>query len=211
MQWKNLMNNLSGLLTTRLLTPILFAAQGAASAGRLGFVISITMSMVAFTSAWPSSQSALYSNLFHQGLAQRLLQTFRSTFWRSSLFAFGLFVVVGAACEILRRVSSHMSNQLPAATVMWLILFAPFFAHLSYSFAILIRSRRSDPVVFVNFMLTLPVLLGYWFSARSSEVAFAAMYLATAILFSGVYGGYLPSFIAAARMHEDRRARTAQT
>jgi hypothetical protein len=206
MQWKNLMNNLSGLLTTRLLTPILFAAQGAATAGRLGFVIAVALSMISITAAWPLSKSALYSSLYHQGLATRLLADFRMTLIRSALLALAFVLAVGVTCEILRRNSAHMANQLPEPAALWLILLIAVCGHLTYSFAILIRAQRKDPVVVVNFFLNFPALAACWIAATIGQVPFAATFLTTSAVFTVVYGAYLRSFIANLKKAERSRA-----
>jgi hypothetical protein len=202
MQWKNLINNLVGLLTTRLLTPLLLAAQGAATAGRVGLALSLTISIVGITSAWPTSQTALYTALYHQGRLAELIATFRSTCLRSLLLSIGLCLGVGLACEALRHGSVHMAARLPETGVLWLILAAAVVAHLSYSFAILLRTRRTDPVVFANLLFTVPALAAYWVGAHMGPLAFAVIFFATGSFFAALYAWYVRPLVEATRKFE---------
>ena len=61
MQWKTLVNNLVGVSTTRLLTPLLLVAQGSVAAGQIGLVLALGYLVTTASSVWPLSQTALYS------------------------------------------------------------------------------------------------------------------------------------------------------
>src|SRR6266404_404325 len=197
MQWKTIANNLGGLISTRLLTPMLFAAQGAATAGRVGLALSLAISIVGISSAWPLSQTALYTALYHQGRASELKSVFISTCRRSLLLSVGICFGVGIACEVLRHESGHMAARLPDSEPLWLILGAAVMAHLSYCFAILLRARRTDPVVFAYLIFTIPALVAYWFAAHVSVMLFAVVYFLTGSFFAALYARYLPPFFAA--------------
>jgi hypothetical protein len=100
MQWKNLVNNLVGVLTTRLLTPLLLATQGATAAGRVGLALTFAGTIIAITSAWPLSQTALYSALYHQGRGRELIAVFYRTWLASLLLAAFLCLGGGVLFEL---------------------------------------------------------------------------------------------------------------
>jgi hypothetical protein len=190
MQWKNLINNTTGLVTTRLLTPVLLATQGASTAGRVGVALTLAIALMGITSAWPVSQTALYTALYHQGRAAELRAVFRSTSLRSTLLSATLCAGAGILCEIMRAFSPHMAVRLPDSVVLWILLAAAPLGHLTVCFAILVRSQRRDPVVVANFLLTIPTLIAYWFAAKNGSLIFAATYLLFALLFTGLYAHY---------------------
>ncbi len=191
MQWKNLVNNLSGLLTTRLLTPILLATQGALVAGQVGIAISIALAIVGITSAWPLSQTALYTKLFQGGQGRQLHSIFAATLFRSSLLALAITAGTGATCEDSRSYSTHVRERLPSSLVLWLVLAAALSAHAAYSFAIFLRARRTDPAVLANVLCNIPALACYWFSAQTGATPFAFFFFGTSIFFACLYGYYL--------------------
>jgi len=199
MQWKNLVNNLMGLLTTRLLTPLLLATQGAAAAGRIGLILALGIVIVATTSAWPLSQTALYAALYHQGRGKELIALFRRTLLASTALAVLFSAGAGVFCEALRAVSPHMATRLPSSQVLWLVLAAPPFGHMAYCFAIVLRSQRRDPVVIPNLLLSFPALVAYWYAARAGLPIFAGIYLLTTICFTALYAFHQLRFLTGLR------------
>ena len=196
MQWKTVLNNLSGLLTTRLLTPFLLASQGPATAGRVGLILSLGIAIIGTTTAWPLSHTALYVSLYHQGRTKELISSFRSTCIRSTALSMLFCIGAGALCEILRLSSPHMAARLPEHGTLWLILAVSPLGHLSASFAIFLRSRRQDPVVFPNLLLALPALISLWLAAHHSTLVFAGVYWLAGLLFMMLYGWHWRRVVA---------------
>jgi hypothetical protein len=195
MQWRSLVNVLVGLLTTRLLTPILLAAQGPTIAGRVGLVLSLSMVIVGTTSAWPLSQTAVFSSLFHQGDSRGFATAARRALVVTMTLTASFIVGAGSLCEVLRIFSAHMADRLPQSATIWLILIAALFGSVSYCCAILLRAQRRDPVVVPNIMLSLPTLVAFWLTALASPLIFAATYSAAAFAFALLYGGFLMRFL----------------
>ena len=199
MQWKSLVNSVAGLLTTRLLTPILLAVQGAAAAGQIGLVLVLAYLMTATASVLPLSQTALYASLYHQGKRGELKQAFRRTFAVGTALAMLFFVGVAAACGLIREHSPYMAARLPETQVIWLVLAITPISHVSNFFAIAIRSQRKDPGVIPNLLLTLPSLVIIWLAARNGALAFSATYLATTTAVAVLYGYLFWRFIRGMR------------
>src|SRR5207302_1223088 len=143
---------------------------GAATAGRVGFALTLAIAIMGITSAWPVSQTALYTTLYHQGRAAELRAEFRSTSLRATLLSVTIATGAGILCEILRIFSPHMAVRLPDSGVLWILLAVVPVGQLSVCFAILVRSQRRDPVVISNLLLTVPTLIAYWFAAENGSL-----------------------------------------
>jgi uncharacterized MnhB-related membrane protein len=202
MQWRNLLNAVAGLLTTRSLIPLLLATEGAVLAGRVGLALNLCFTILGITSAWPLSQTAVYAAWYEQRQVDSLLALLRATFLKSLLLSFGLCLAAGLAVEVLRAVDVAMTERLPGTVVLVLILAAAVAGHATYCFAIYLRARRSDPVVFANLVFTIPTLIILWVSATVSPEIFAGAFLGCSLFFAALYGGYLRVFVA-----EFRRSR----
>ena len=187
MQWKTLINNIVGVSTTKLLTPVLLAAQGSLVAGQVGLVLALNSLIITVTSVWPLSQTAVYARLYHQGDYRELHGMFRRTFLASLalciLFAFGC----GSLLEVLRAYSPHVAERFPSSIVIWIILVAIPLGHLTICFAIAVRAQREDPVVVPNMLLAIPALALLFIAAQKGTVAFALGVFGTMLIFLLLY------------------------
>ncbi|HEY2481987.1 MAG TPA: hypothetical protein VGI30_07310, partial [Caulobacteraceae bacterium] len=190
MQWKTLLNNFTGLITTRLLTPVILVTQGAVSAGRIGLMLALASTIVAATTAWPLSETALYAALHQAGNNEELLRRFRLTSLRSTALSIFFCVTSDILCNVLRTFSSHMADRLPSPIVIHFILATPPLANIAICFAIFIRARRSDPAVISNLLLGLLSLAGLFAAAKAGATLFACTYLIAATCFPAMYYFY---------------------
>jgi hypothetical protein len=165
----------------------------------VGIVLSLGIAIVATTTAWPLSHTALYAALYHQGRGTELISSFRLTCIHSTLLSLLCCVGAGLLCEALRLSSTYVAMRLPEHGTLRLILAVPHLGHLSVSFAILLRSQRMDPVVLPNLLLTMPVLAAFWLAAYSSTLIFAGIYWLAALLFTMLHGWYLRRLLTVLR------------
>ncbi len=195
MQWKTLVNLLTGLLTTRLLTPLLLAAQGAVVAGQVGLILSLAYLLVATASVLPLSQSGLYARLFHERRGGDL----RVAFGRTFALGFGIALIsvagAGLACVLLAHYSPFMAARLPEAAVIWLVLASAPVGYAAACFAIVLRSQRRDPGAIPNLILTGPILALLVMAAGRDAVTFAAVHLATVSMVASLYSVLLRRFL----------------
>lgn len=182
MQWKNLVNTITGLLTTRLITPLLLATQGAATAGQMGLVLALAFLIIATASVWPLSQSGLYTSLFHQRRGEDLKRAFGRTFLIAMALAVAGFAAAGLLLTLLEKYSPYMAARLPGPAVIWLLLAVAPVANAASCLAIVIRSQRKDPGVIPNLLLTLPTLAVLWLAAQRGALTFSLTYLCTAVI-----------------------------
>ncbi|MEO9212997.1 MAG: hypothetical protein ABI242_07620 [Caulobacteraceae bacterium] len=195
MQWKILVNNALGLLTTRLLTPILLATEGASAAGRVGLILALGSVITAATVAWPLSQTSIYAALYQEGRGKDLSLIFRKTFVQSTALSISLFLLAAIACVLAVETNPHLARQLPEPPVIWVVLLASPFAHISSCCAVFLRSQRHDPVVIPNLVLALPTLAILTYAARTGAATFAAAFCLLSVVFAMLYGGYLLQFL----------------
>ncbi len=202
MQWKTLVNNLVGVSTTRLLTPLLLVAQGSVVAGQIGLVLALGYLVTTASSVWPLSQTALYSAHYHRGEYREFKDLIRRTFLASFVLSVLLVMGGGVVCELLKAGSAHMVARLPDSVVLWIILAAAPIGHLSNCFAMAVRAQRQDPAVIPNLLLTIPVLGALFVAARGGAVAFALTYLGMTIIYTLLYAGYFKNLLDRMRVAE---------
>jgi O-antigen/teichoic acid export membrane protein len=195
MQWKNLVNTISGLLTTRLITPLLLAVQGAVMAGRMGLVLSLAFLIVAVASVWPLSQSGLFTSLFHEGREDDLKRVFGRTFLIATGLALAGFAGVGVLLTLLVEFSPYMAARLPGPAVTWLLLAAAPLSNAAGCLAIVIRSQRRDPGVIPNLILTVLTLAVLWLAAQRGALTFSLTYLCMAAAAMLLYAWLFRQFI----------------
>lgn len=199
MQWKNLVNMVTGLLTTRLITPLLLATQGAAAAGQMGLVLSLAFLITATASVWPLSQTGLYTSLFHDGRDDDLKRVFGRTFLNVTALALLAFAGGGLLLVLLRDFSPYMAARLPDAPVIWLILAIGPVSNAATCLATVIRSQRKDPGAIPNLLLTLPAMAVLWLAARQSALTFSLTYLCTTAVAMLLYAYLFRRFIGRMR------------
>ncbi len=190
MQWKTAINMFSGLITTRLLTPVLLVTNDAATAGRIGLGLSLTGVISAASAAWPQSETALYVQLFHERSHARLFARFRSTCTRSLVVCVAASVAAGAAVAVMRDLRPDLAIRLPSLGVLVPLLAAAPMTHLTYAFAIAIRSQRNDPVVMSNSIFSVLVLIMFWWAAGQGPNEFCWTYLVGATAGMALYAVY---------------------
>lgn len=190
MQWKTAVNMFSGIITTRLLTPILLVTNDAVTAGRIGLGLSLTGVISAATAAWPQSETALYVQLFHERSFARLFQRFRNTCAKSLAVCVVVSVLAGLAVALLRDLRPDLASKLPSLSVLVPLLAAAPLTHLTYALAIALRSQRDDPVVMSNSVFSVLLLLVFWWAARQGPNEFCWMYLIGATAGMALYAAY---------------------
>lgn len=195
MQWKNFLNMVTGLLATRLITPLLLATQGATTAGQLGLVLALALLVTATASVWPLSQTGLYTSLFHQGRDEDLKRVFGRTFMIVTALALLAFAGGGMLLILLRDFSPYMAARLPEPAVIWLILAVGPISNATACLAIVIRAQRKDPGVIPNLLLTVPAVAVLWLAAQHTALTFALTYVCAATVALLLYGCLFLRFI----------------
>lgn len=199
MQWKTLVNNLVGVSTTRLLTPLLLVAQGSVVAGQIGLVLALGYLVTTASSVWPLSQTALYSAHYHRGEYREFKDLIRRTFLASFVLSVLFVMGGGLLCEVLMATSTHMAARLPESRVLWIILAAAPLGHLGNCFAMAVRAQRRDPVVIPNLLLAIPSLAVLSIAADGGALAFSITYLCVAVAFLLLYAYFFRPMLRSMR------------
>jgi len=106
-QWRIGLSVVSGYFIFQLLTPIVFALDGAHAAGQFGMTMAITNGLLTATTAWLNSQAPLYGRL----IAQRDYGELNREFTRAVGSSF--VVVVAAAVAVISVVAVLAARRHP--------------------------------------------------------------------------------------------------
>lgn len=99
-QWKIALSWISGYFTFQLFNPVLFATEGATSAGQMGMTISAATAIQGVLLSWINTKVPLFSGLIEQKKYEELDKVFSSNFIRIMVLAlvsyllFVLFIVL---------------------------------------------------------------------------------------------------------------------
>ena len=149
-QWRIALSILSGFLIFRSFSPIIMLVRGPILAGQFGLAIAIMNLLIAFSTAWPSSQAVKYGFFISQGKVTELLSEIKRMVINSSALAFILFVFSSAAIVCLIHQYGQFSTRLPPATVTVIVLLNALIHHIVICFAIPLRAERREPLLAVS-------------------------------------------------------------
>jgi hypothetical protein len=149
-QWRVGVGAVSGFLAFQAFGPILFWFQGPEYAGRFSLSLSLMNAVVMVTTAWPISQAAHFGVMLGRRDAARMALLWNRMVVRSTAFA-----ALGAGCAIaaffaLRAWSPDLMARFADATTTTLLIVTAVVHHLVACFAVVLRSERRDPLLFVG-------------------------------------------------------------
>jgi hypothetical protein len=182
-QWRIGLSAVAGYFIFQLLTPIVFALNGAQVAGQFGMTMAITNGLLVATTAWLNSQAPLYGRL----IAQREYAELNREFARAVVSSF--VVAVTAALAVIGLVALLADRQHPiSARVLPPLPFALLMAstvvnHLTFALAVYLRAHRKEPLLVPSVTGAILTALTVYVTARSGNLVWVTgSYLALTAL-----------------------------
>jgi hypothetical protein len=191
-QWKIAISWLCGYFIYQLFSPVLFAFQGAAAAGRMGMSLNVATGIGSVAIAWMSTKASPFGALVARGEFQQLDRLFFRTLKQSTallIFGAGLFLVLLAACgHYIPRFSARL---LPLWAV-GILLAGTVINHVVYSQALYLRAHKQEPflmqaVISAVLIGSLTVFLGKYYGANAIVVGL----ITQGVLFGFPYATYI--------------------
>jgi O-antigen/teichoic acid export membrane protein len=162
MQWKISISWISGYLIFQLYTPLVFQYLGSVEAGKLGYVISLTSSLLmvatTFTSALAPKLSSLYSCRDYASLNS----VFNRSLVQSTIALLVLLALMPAALYALSVVDKDIAGRFLSPSDSLLYVISALFSGLSYVFSIYLRAQQHEPLLLVSMVTSVvmvPVLM----------------------------------------------------
>jgi hypothetical protein len=169
-QWRIGLSVVSGYFIFQMLTPIVFALDGAHAAGQFGMTMAITNGLLTATTAWLNSQAPLYGRL----IAQREYGELNREFARAVGSSF--VVVVVAALAVTGVVAVLAARQHPISTRLLpplpfaLLMASTVINHLIFGLAVYLRAHRKEPLLIPSVAGAVLTALTVYVTARSGSL-----------------------------------------
>lgn len=170
-QWKIALSWIGGYFIFKFFTPVIFAIEGAAAAGRMGLTLAILNVVLSVSIAWNSTKIPIYSELIANKNYDKLDNLFNITFLKSTFVNFlaHLFLII-----ILLFVFEYnffglvFSDRVIEFTPFMFLIIAFFMNHVLGSIAIYLRCHKKEPLLLNS--------ITYGFLSSLSTVYFGSIY-----------------------------------
>lgn len=149
-QWKIALSWISGYFTFHLFNPVLFAVEGAVSAGKMGMTISAANAIQAVLLSWINTKVPLFSGLIEQKKYVELDNVFNANFKRIMILGFGLFTflllfIFMLQTEFLGEYGKSFGNRFLSLLPMCLMFIAIFAQVPVTAWATYLRCYLKEP------------------------------------------------------------------
>ena len=149
-QWRVGISAISGYLVFQAFSPIFFALQGPAEAGRFALSLAVMNALVMVTTAWPVSQAAHFGGMLGRNeklaLSSRLVRLLLS----STAFSVAGAVVAVAALLGLERFDPNVAARFADFGTTGLLIATAVIHHVVACFNVVLRSERRDPLLVLS-------------------------------------------------------------
>ncbi len=165
-QWKIGLSFLCGFLIFKAIIPVVLFERGEVVAGQIGLAISVMNAIIAFSTAWPTSQAARYGSLLASKAYTMLKVEFQHALLWSTLLCAGTIICACAFLQTLKQFMPFITNRLPSFYVITLILGAAIFHHTVICFAAPLRAERREPLLLSSVIGSIVTIIAIWLAAR---------------------------------------------
>lgn len=149
-QWRIAVSWICGYLVFSILTPIIFANQGAAEAGRFGMAITIFNAVSSVGMSWVNAKAPNFGMLISTGNRAELNALFDGVFRRSIAFtALACGVIVGVA-KALTLAGLPFMSRLAGPDVLAALGLTCILNCIVFSVATYMRAHREEPMLPVS-------------------------------------------------------------
>lgn len=163
-QWKIALSWISGYFTFQLFNPVLFAIEGAISAGKMGMTISAASAIQAILLSWINTKVPLFSGLIEQRQYKQLDSVFYSNMRR--IIFLGAILVISAIvliymlqCGVLGDDLRSLGNRFLPLVPLSLITIAIFMQVPVAAWATYLRCHLKEPFLINSIVLGVLSLL----------------------------------------------------
>lgn len=186
-QWKIALSWISGYFIFQLFNPIIFATEGAKSAGQMGMTIVVLNTALMISLTWINTKVSTFSSLVASKNYNKLDELFNKAILQSSIVnAIILFFLVSGILflrhyQIIVLGKNIEERFLPNFSLI-MMTFSMFFNHISSSLATYLRSHKKEPLllqsIIVAILCTLSTFgLGNTFGVQGITTGFSIISL----------------------------------
>ena len=185
-QWRIGLSVVAGYFIFQLLTPIVFALNGARVAGQFGMTMALTNGLLVATTAWLNSQAPLYGRLIarreYAELNREFARAVRSSFVVVLAAALAVTGVVMLLADRHHPTGDRVLPPLPFA----LLMASTVVNHLTFALAVYLRAHRKEPLLVPSLVGAVVTALATYITARSGNLVWVTGSYFALTAFGGV-------------------------
>jgi len=177
-QWRIALSWASGYLIFNLFTPVIFARQGAAEAGRLGLALTLFSGVSTIGMSWVNAKAPSFTS--HISLKQKheLNKLFVAVFVRSTLFIFFVSAGLVTAAIFLDHLGLTFMTRISSPNVIAVIGGVTLVNSMVFSMAIYMRAHREEPMLSQSIAVGLLTAIAVYFGSSFGVLNMMLWYLA---------------------------------
>lgn len=184
LQWRVALSWIGGYLSTLVFTPLIFAFQGAAAAGRWGLSFSALSQVSAMGMSFVTARTPRFGELIARGERQQLRREFNDAAQKTIvLVSLGCCTFIASAYFIDRLGYSIAARVLPPLDLA-LMAAATIGAAAVFCFATFIRAHKEEPLAPSSLVIGLATILLAWIGAHFNVTFVATAYMAMTVFVS---------------------------
>ncbi len=180
-QWRIGVSALSGYLIFRSFAPLVMMEQGPVLAGQFGIAVLLMNGIIAFSTAWPLSQTATYGAMFASGRGEEVSRMLPRLLFRSTGLCFFAVVIFSVFMFLLPAIDQKLSDRLLHPEVMTIMMLAAIVHHMVATMAVPLRAEGREPFMWVSLFGGILLSGAVWYAARygtSIDIAWANLFCA---------------------------------
>ena len=202
LQWRIALSWLSGWFIFNAFTPMLFAHQGAAEAGRVGLAIAMFTAISTMGMAWVNSAAPQFMRHIALGQRTALNKLFKKVLASNVGFVTLASLMLLVAVAVLKSMNVAIVARVAALPVLTCLALVAIANSFIFTVATYMRAHKEEPMLLSSVVGGIVIGLLAWFGSKYGSLAMMGAYATetlclalpwTLILFFGYYRRSEPS------------------
>jgi O-antigen/teichoic acid export membrane protein len=167
-QWRIALSWISGYFIFQLFNPVLFATEGAVTAGQMGMTLAALNGVLSVSISWISTKVPMFSNLIAKKEYDNLDKVFDLTVKRANIICIICLVILIAAVQTLKYNHLIIGNRFLPILPLCLLALTTFLNQYVFAIATYLRCHKQEP--FLMQSVTMGILIAI------STIVFGKLY-----------------------------------
>jgi O-antigen/teichoic acid export membrane protein len=152
-QWKISLSWISGYFIFQLFNPVIFATEGARTAGQMGMTLTVLTGISSLSISWITTKIPAFSTLIALTRFDELDRLFNRTFRQLLLVNLAMLLLFSTGVYALGVLGIGLATRFLEMPLLLLMCSATFFNQFAFSWATYLRCHKQEPYL-VNSLVT---------------------------------------------------------
>jgi hypothetical protein len=181
LQWRIALSWISGYFIYQAFTPLIFANQGAAEAGKIGIALTIFSSLSTLGMSWINASAPRMAQLIARDERATLNKVFVKLLWSSVLFTVFSSVLLLVVVDLLRAYDVPFVTRLASLPILGCLAIVTIANTFIFAAATYMRSHKQEPMLAASIVGGLLTLACAYFGSRVSSLTVIVLYAITTV------------------------------